>query len=255
MSTFVATSVTAEVLRLRATRSTGGALLAALAFTAVLAVANVLLAGHQDNAPLSADTLQHAIRAPGRVLGLAMLLVGVLAAAGEYRHGTVLGSLLAQPRRRRWVLGKAAAVAVLGLTAAAASTMVAAVLAGPLLASHHAPAQDLAAAPLAALSVAVLAVGYGVIGVALGLLLRNQAAALTVALIWQFVVEGVLPVIARAPGMVRFLPGGAADAAVRLGGPSAHGLLPAGQGVAVFTAYAVGLLVVALTVSVPRDVS
>lgn len=244
----------AETRRLHATRSTAVAALVALAFAVALAVANVLLAGHQDNPPLEADALDHVIRAPAQVLGFVMLLVGVLSAAGEYRHGTVVASLLAQPRRRRWALAKAAVVARLALVVAAACTVLAVAVAVPLLATHDAPAQHLGTLPLAALSGAVVALGYGLIGVALGLLLRSQTAALTTALVWQFVVEGLLPMVFRAPDMVRYLPGGAADSALRLGDQAAQGLLPPWAGVALFSAYAVGLVLLALVGRVPRDI-
>ena len=244
----------AERRRLRATRSTAVAVLVAVAFAVALAVALVLLAGHQDNPPLKADALDHVIRAPAQVLGFVMLLVGVLSAAGEYRHGTVVASLLAQPRRARWAIAKAAAVARLGLVAAASCTVLALAVAVPLLPTQDAPAQHLGTLPLAALSGAVVAVGYGLIGVALGLLLRSQTAALTAALLWQFVVEGVLPVVFRAPDMVRYLPGGAADSTLRLGDRTVDGLLPPWAGVALFSAYALGLVLLALVVRVPRDI-
>ena len=111
MSTFVHTTVTAEVRRLRATRSTTVSLLAVLVFTAFIAVATVLLAGHQENGPLTAHTLDDAIRAPAKVLGFVLLLVGVLLSAGEHRHHTVVPTLLAEPRRRAVVAAKVAAMA------------------------------------------------------------------------------------------------------------------------------------------------
>jgi ABC-2 type transport system permease protein len=253
MSTFLATSVTAEARKLRATRSTTVAVLAVLALTAGLAVANVLIAGQQDNPPLGAHALEHALRAPGQVLGFVMLLIGVLTAAGEYRHGTILSTLLSQPRRSRVVAAKVAAVGGLGVVASVATSVLAVAVSVPLLRSHGAPAQQLAGVPWAVLAVAGTAVGYGVIGVALGLLLRNQTAALGTALVWQFVVEGVLPVIFRSPGMVRFLPGGAAHSLGQLGAQVGSSYLQPWQGAAVFAGYALGLVAVATALAVPRD--
>ena len=259
MSTLVAprapSALAAEGRRLRATRSTGWAVLATLAMAVLLAVANVLLAGRDGNPALRPDTLEHVLRAPGQVLGFAMLVVGVLAAAGEYRHGTVVTSLLAQPHRARWAAVKAVAVARLGAVAGVLAMAVSVAVAVPLLVSRHAPGADLGALPLAAVSVVLVGAGYGVIGVALGLLLRNQTAALTTALVWQFVVEGALPAILRTPGMVRYLPGGAADSLVRLGDPTASDLLVPWAGAALFTAYALALLGLAVVVAVPRDVT
>jgi len=45
---------------------------------------------------------------------------------------------------------------------------------------------------------AVLAALYGVLGTGLGLLLRNTAAV-GLAPMWAFVVEGILPVLTHAP--------------------------------------------------------
>jgi hypothetical protein len=255
MSTFVHTTLTAEVRRLRATRSTTISLLAVLVFTALIAVATVLLAGHQENGPLTANTLDDAVRAPAKVLGFVLLLVGVLLAAGEYRHHTVVPTLLAEPRRRRVVAAKVAAVAGLGGVAALVVAALVTAVSVPMLAAHDAPAQHLAAVPAGVLGLVVTSVGYGVLGVALGLLLRNQTAALVTALVWQFVVEGILPVVLRAPHLPTYLPGGAVSSLVRLGHHAADGALPAWQGGALFTAYTVGLVLVAMVVSVPRDVT
>jgi ABC-2 type transport system permease protein len=255
MSTFLHTTLTAEVRRLRVTRSTTLSLLAVLGFTALIAVAAILLAGHQENGPLTAHSLDAAVRAPAKVLGFVLLLIGVLAAAGEHRHHTVVLTLLAEPRRRRVVAAKVAAVAGLGAVAALAVAALVAAVSVPMLAAHDAPAQHLADVPAGVLALVVTSAGYGVIGVALGLLLRNQTAALVAALVWQFVVEGILPVVLRAPQLPTYLPGGAVSSLVRLGHHTADGALPAGQGGALFTAYAVGLVLVATVVSVPRDVT
>jgi ABC-2 type transport system permease protein len=255
MSTFVHTTLTAEVRRLRATRSTAVGLIAVLAFTGVIAAATVLLAGHQQNGPLTAHSLDDSVRAPARVLGFVLLLIGVLASAGEHRHHTVVPTLLAEPRRNRVVAAKVAAVAGLGAVAALSVAALVAAVSVPMLATHDAPAQHLAGVPAGVLAMVMTSAGYGAIGVALGLLLRNQTAALVTALVWQFVVEGILPVVLNAPHLPTYLPGGAVSSLVHLGHHTAHGSLPAWQGGALFTAYALGLVLVAMIVSVPRDVT
>jgi hypothetical protein len=69
------------------------------------------------------------------------------------------------------------------------------------------------------------------------------------------VVEGILPVVLNAPHLPTYLPGGAVSSLVHLGHHTGHGSLPAWQGGALFTAYALGLVLVAMIVSVPRDVT
>jgi ABC-2 type transport system permease protein len=167
----------------------------------------------------------------------------------------VVPTLLAEPRRNRVVAAKVAAIAGLGAVAALAVAALVAAVSVPMLATHDAPAQHLAGVPAGVLAMVMTSAGYGVIGVALGLLLRNQTAALVTALVWQFVVEGILPVVLNAPHLPTYLPGGAVSSLVHLGHHTAHGSLPAWQGGALFTAYALGLVLVAMIVSVPRDVT
>jgi ABC-2 type transport system permease protein len=213
-------TLTAELRKLRATRTTTATALVVAGLSGAIAVANVVLAGKEQNPPLDADTFQHIVRAPTAIVGFAMLVVGVLASAGEYRHNTIVPSLLAQ------------------------------------LSSREAPAADLGAVPSGLLVLGGTAALYGVLGVGLGLLLRNQAVAMTVALVWYFVVEQVAPMVLSAPHAQKWLPGGAADAFTRLGDPaggSAAGLVAPWLGGGLLTAYALGLVALATAALVRRD--
>ena len=60
-------------------------------------------------------------------------------------------------------------------------------------------------------------------GVGVGALLRNQTVAVTVALVWVLVVEGVL--VGFAPAVGRWLPGGAGSALTGVA-TAKGGLLP-----------------------------
>ena len=249
-------TLTAELRKLRATRTTTAAGLVVAGFSAALATANVLLAGKEQNPALDVDTFQHLVRAPTAIVGFAMLVVGVLASAGEYRHNTIVPTLLAQPRRARLAVAKVQAVAVVGLVMAAMSAVVSSAVGWALLSSREAPAADLGPVPTGLLVLGGTAALYGVLGVGLGLLLRNQAVAMTVALVWYFVVEQIAPIVLRAPHAQQWLPGGAADAFTRLGDPaggSAAGLVAPWLGGSLLTAYALGLAALATTTLVRRD--
>jgi ABC-2 type transport system permease protein len=117
-------TLTAELRKLRATRTTTATALVVAGLSGVIAVANVVLAGKQQNPPLDADTFQHIVRAPTAIVGFAMLVVGVLASAGEYRHNTIVPSMLAQPRRARLAVAKMQSVTIVGLVVAAVSAAV-----------------------------------------------------------------------------------------------------------------------------------
>jgi hypothetical protein len=111
-------------------------------------------------------------------VGMMMVLFGVVQAAGEYRHRTIVPLLLAEPRRTPAVVGRlagyAVAGAVVGLVAAALSILL---TYGWLAASGNAVA--LRAGPLVAViagATAYTALGT-VLGGGLGGLARNQVAA------------------------------------------------------------------------------
>jgi ABC-2 type transport system permease protein len=249
-------TLTAELRKLRATRTTRAAALVVAGMSAAVATANVLLAGQDDNPALDPDTFQHVVRAPTAIVGFAMLVVGVLASAGEYRHNTIVPSLLAQPRRARLAVAKVQAVAVAGLVVAALSGVVSSSVGWALLSSRDAPAADLGPVPSGLLVLGGTAAVYGVLGVGLGLLLRSQTVAVTVALVWYFVVEQIAPMLLRAPRARTWLPGGAADAFTRLvdpaGGPAAGQVAP-WLGGGLLTAYALGLAALATAALVRRD--
>ena len=249
-------TLTAELRKLRATRTTTAAGLVVAGFSAALATANVLLAGKEQNPALDADTFQHVVRAPTAIVGFAMLVVGVLLSAGEYRHNTIVPTLLAQPRRARLAVAKVQAVAVVGFAMAALSAVVSSAVGWALLSSQEAPTAALSPVPSGLVVLGGTAALYGVLGVGLGLLLRNQAVAMTVALVWYFVVEQIAPLVLRAPHAQQWLPGGAADAFTRLGDPaggSAAGLVAPWLGGGLLTAYALGLAFLAGAALVHRD--
>jgi hypothetical protein len=49
----------------------------------------------------------------------------------------------------------------------------------------------------------------GILGVAIGALLRNTAAAVGATLVWAFIIEGILPVVINQPHLTNWLPSGA----------------------------------------------
>ena len=105
----------------------------------------------------------------------------------------------------------------------------------------------------AVVAVPLLAALYGVLGAGLGLLLRNTAAALGLALIWAFVVEGILPVLIREPGVVRWLPETAANAVLH-GASATTTTLAAGAALLVLTGYAAVLAAGGAIVTTRREI-
>jgi ABC-2 type transport system permease protein len=158
------------------------------------------------------STILAVLRGGAGVLTLAVLLLGIVSAAGEYRHGTIVPTLLASPRRGRFVAAKLGSQAILGAVLALAVSTVGLVAGTTYLASRDVSVHLLAGDVLLTVAAVTLVVAlYGVIGAAVGALVKNQTAAVAGALIWVFTVENAIPLVLRNPGLKRWLPGGLAD--------------------------------------------
>ena len=213
------TLLRAEIHKTLTTRS---ALLLAGA-VAVYPVLSLLPAVTAAQPPaVDAGTLLQVLRGGADVLAVAALVLGVLAAAGEYRHGTIVPYLLAAPRRAPFLWAKLGAQAAVGATLALAVSAVGLVAGGGYLASRDVAVDVLSADVLATvLAVTVVATLYATIGAAVGALVKNQTAAVAGILLWVFAIENVVPLLLHDPGLKRWLPGGAIDRLLHMADPLA----------------------------------
>jgi ABC-2 type transport system permease protein len=180
--------VSAEFLKLRTTRTAYGFLAAIVLLTlAIVAVnsANVDLRTQED--------LEEALSGAGIAAAL-LLVLGIVATTGEHRHGTITSSLLASPDRRRLIGAKVLAYLVAGAILGAAAVLATLAVGVPWLSARDAPLDLLDAGDYLALlaeGVASCAL-FGVIGVGIGAIVRNQVAAVVGTLIYLFVLEPVI---------------------------------------------------------------
>jgi ABC-2 type transport system permease protein len=133
-----------------------------------------------------------------------VLVVALLAMTTEFRHGTIGRTLQITPSRSRVLVAKLAA----GVTYALAFFVTGLVIV-VLLVGVAGLTRDVALAPGAATVRALWQgpVGLGLnamLGVAVGALIRSQVVAITVTLVWLFVVENL--VAALRPSIGRWLP-------------------------------------------------
>ncbi|MDA2815036.1 ABC transporter permease subunit [Nocardiopsis sp. RSe5-2] len=221
------TLVGAEIRKLTTTRSTWW-LLGALAAVSAALTGAMLFAGYAlDYAGAAPGVREGALlvyRQPAATVYVIPLVVGTLLVTREYHTRTIVPTLLGEPRRgvvyAAKVLGGAAASAV---CAAAAVAVTAAVAASVFAANGDETflADGAVVATLAG-TFGSLAL-WGLMGVGLGALLRNQAAALTLALVATLLLEPVLGIVlntADMPEAAAYLPGGAAN---RMAGGTAFG--------------------------------
>jgi hypothetical protein len=245
--------VQAELLKLRTTRSARILLALAGAGTAALVALVFLFAGRPGQPALGDDALRQLVLVPAKPLTLAALVLGVLAMAGELRHGTATSTFLVAPVRGRVVAAKLVAVAVAGLAMSLLSSAAVLAVGLPWLRAKGidvAVADPGLGARVAGLAVAVAL--YAVLGVGLAALVRNQVAAVVVGVLWWSQgFEQVLVGLLRQPGLERWLPMGAASALTAPG----DGTLAMWAGGLVFAAYGLVLALAGGRLVVRRDLT
>jgi hypothetical protein len=212
-----------------------------------LAIANVVIVTQFSGDLQTLSDKQEAIAG----LPIIVLLFGLVGVTGEYRHRTAAPALLAAGNDRALLLlARAGAYALTGLAVGALMVAAALVVGLPLLGAHPGPglaSQDVA---LVAGGSVVAAALSAIIGVALGVIVRNQVAGVVGVLILAFVVSPLIAVIDETA--VQFTPFGAAFA---LAGDPQAGTLSWGGDALLLFAWTVPLLVVALTTERYRDLA
>ncbi len=169
------------------------------------------------------------------------LILGVLVIAGEYRHGSIAPSLLVTPSRTKLLAGKLFATLIvsvlIGLVAVGGSVLAGAVI----LPARDFPLGIDASDVLEGLAVtAAVAAFYGALGLATGGLLRNQAGAIVVTLIWLFVVEGIVGAV--WPDFAPYAIGNALTSAAGSNGAGLDNPLSQAMGFLIASAWALVLL-------------
>ena len=250
----------AEWTKLRSLRSTGWTLLALVVTSIVLGALDCAVNAHDWSTLSAADRATWDptnASLSGTIAGqLAVSVFGVLAVTAEYSSGTIRASLTAVPRRNRWFTAKAA---VYGVTALAVGELVsfASFLIGQAIITGHAPSASLTdthvvrAVALAGVYLCLIAL----LAVALGVLLRHAAAAITVLVSLLLVVPGVIEALPQAVqnSVGRYLPEQLAGSSMGAVVPVPHAPGP-WAATALLTSYVLLALVAAATVLRRRDV-
>jgi ABC-2 type transport system permease protein len=254
----------AELLKLRTTRLVAAMTSLAVALTALIGVLEAVSAGTGKGMAIpslaTAGGLRDNLAATGFALLVAALL-GVVVAAGEFRHKTATGTYLDQPARGRVLAAKAIAAAIAGALLGTAAGVTAAGIALGFAASRGyplalpGPAIAGYAGGTVIASALLAAAGAGV-----GSLIRQQVGAVIAVVAWGLVVELVGG--ATVPAAGRFLPYTAA--AMMAGDTTGGGMpqiprgvtaLPYPAAIAVLAAIAVALAVAAAFTTVRHDVT
>ncbi len=183
------------------------------------------------------------------------LIFGILAVAGEYRHGTVTDTFLSFPERGRVVAAKVAAYGSVGAVAGLVSSAVALVVTAAWWSvkggSFHLSGADSWRTLGGGVAVNI---AFAAIGVGVGALVRNLAAAIATALAWIAMIEGIAGQLLGS-GPARWLPFYASEALGRADVTGSVQLLPQWGAGLVLAGYAAVLATAAVVTTLRRDVT
>lgn len=249
--------IRAEWIKLRSLRSTWimliAVLVAGVGIGAIAAASSTgAVQGPGGNAPVGNDPLSTVLS--GSMLAVVLVgVLGVLIGAREYTSGLMRSYLAAVPRRLPVLWAKVIAFLIAVVPVALVSVVVAFVVGMAVLQSGGSATvtwSDPGTARVV-LGMAGYVVGIGVIGVALGMILRSTAGAVTALLAGVL----VLPALAGAllpdswSELLKYLPSNAGSAFTS--SAASDSLLGAGSGALVFVGW-IALAVAGAAVSVQR---
>ena len=206
----------AEWLKLVTTRAFFGLAAAAALLSAFIAFG--LLAQGPPPWQLAGDEIGQIASVSALSGGLFCLILGLRAFTDEFRHGTIVHTVFADPRRTRATAAKALVAAVGGALIAVGSL----VLTGAVVWAATALSGGTVATGGDIVRVALgLVVGgalWAVVGVGVAALIRQPVPAVVTALLWVLVFENVAGLVLGP--VTRFLPGQTAQILAR-GAPEA----------------------------------
>lgn len=186
--------------------TSGRAVLVLTLFALVLTAAQASFGLFSDfSGPFTGSERQlaDAVAAVGGATVIA-LVVGILSMTTEFRHRTIGRTLQLDASRTRVLAAKLVVAVLYAVVLVALALAVVAAMVAVALAREGV---DATWGPDVTRAVWQAPVGYGLnamLGVAIGALLRSQVVALTLSLVWLFVVETL--VFFLAPSVARYLP-------------------------------------------------
>lgn len=254
--------VSAELRKLTYTKSTYGLTLASIFIAVISTVVTPIVIADDESGlfgSLQDQAMVDAVYANAVSSYIFAIILGILIMSGEFRHGTAVATFLASPKRAR-VLGAKLLVAALAAALMQIISVGIAVLAGWYTLSFFDDVADPSGDVFLNLSLAALLSGavLGVVGVAIGSLIRNQLIAIVSTLVWLFVVEPIILLLFVDAG--KWLPTGAITGMLAIDFQSAafgvdtSDYLSPGVATLVLLAYGTVFSIVALVTSMRRDI-
>ena len=186
-----------ELLKLRTTRT----FVAMVAVATLLALLITTLGASLSDIDSKDDVRAFVIADTG---GFFILILGIVGMAGEWRHKTITGTILANPDRIRLVAAKVVAYALAGVVLSLVANALAMTVATAILSARDLPTLDAAELGDLLWRNLLLAALGGALGVGIGGVIRNQTVAVTLVLAFAFSIEPAL--VGLAPEVGQFGP-------------------------------------------------
>jgi ABC-2 type transport system permease protein len=221
-----------EVLKLRSTPTMWWLLAGMVLLTVVACVGAFAL----QEAAQVARTSDIALRSDLHAIGSGSIFVavaGMIGMAGEFRFGQADQTYISTPRRSRVLAAKVIVFGVLGLIF---GIIAAIITVGTMMIWFSTKSESLPfdshSVWLTLAGAIISAMAFGVLGVVIGAVTKNQVVAIVGALAWIVIIE---PIVFQASAELgKWFPGQAAEALRRV---PVDGLLSMGTGTAVLTAW------------------
>jgi ABC-2 type transport system permease protein len=145
------------------------------------------------------------------LLGIVALCVFAAQTAQEYTYGTLRNLLVRQPSRMKILFGKLGAMKLFAVVMVTLSAILgftlSYILAGVKNVSTTAWGTSDAKADVLRtfINVLISTIGFGIFGMILGLLFRSPISAISIGVIWNLIVEGLLSVFVKS--LSKYFPG------------------------------------------------
>lgn len=205
----------AEWRKVITTKLGWGMLLGAMALAALGVVAQIASNGVRGDValPLSAAATQRSIAASASSAYLFSVVVGIILITTEFRHFTSRPTFLIEPRRGLVIVAKLIVAAFVGIIYGVACAALTAAIMAPWLGAMGITIHWVENGVLLSMlgDLVVIAV-FAVVGIGVGVLVRNQIAAVIGALVYLFVLEPLIDIIPVVQNVYPYLPGAAAGA-------------------------------------------
>jgi ABC-2 type transport system permease protein len=226
-------------------------LLAAGPLIVVAGVTGLIESGANVHSP----AVQRQALAHAGLAAIITLLFGIVAVAGEYRHGSITDTFLSCPGRRRVSAAKLGVYGLVGAAAGLVSSAVAVAVTAAWWAAKGGSFQLSGTDTWLTLGGGLAACfAFAVVGVGLGALVRNLVGAVALALAWIALVEGIVGQLIGS-GLARWLPFYASEALDRTNLAGTTRLLPQWGGGLVLLGYAAVFAGAAVVTTLRRDVT